>query len=82
MLDRLGSLPGPEVTKTEWVGPPVILGPVEGQLMDLGLYDKAAIVFGGADGIGAAVVQTLHAEGAGVAIADLILSFLSVVLTV
>jgi len=39
--------------------------------MDLGLYDKAAIVFGGADGIGAAIVQALHAEGAGVAVADL-----------
>ncbi|MBP7934815.1 MAG: SDR family oxidoreductase [Phycisphaerae bacterium] len=39
--------------------------------MDFGLYDKAAIVFGGADGIGAAIVQSLHTEGAGVAIADL-----------
>lgn len=39
--------------------------------MDLGLYDKAAIVFGGADGIGAAIVRLLHAEGAGVAVADL-----------
>lgn len=38
--------------------------------MDLQLTGKVALIFGGADGLGAAIVRSLHGEGASVAIAD------------
>lgn len=39
--------------------------------MELNLRDKVALIIGGADGIGAAIARTLHAEGASVVIADI-----------